>query len=243
MAKNDVVETMDLTMEGEPFDDLRRNFNIILQRLIKNMSDTDSDEAKISIAVEVKLDTEFIPEYKDGKQKGGRDIKKPTFKHKVTSAISVKDEESGVRNTEMELVWDEEQKMYVLKPVLGGEQMTMNDYMKQQADQEAKEAEQDKLTTDPDKKWMNVQQIEGPTADEGALPGPTADEGALPGPVNDDNSDNVIDGEFRELGEDETGEDGELSDEPESEEELIDDGTGEDDGYSYDEPENDTEGE
>lgn len=61
MAKNDVVETMDLTMEGEPFDELRRNFNIIIQRLIKNMSDTESDEAKISIAIDVKLDTEFIP--------------------------------------------------------------------------------------------------------------------------------------------------------------------------------------
>ena len=60
MAKNDVVETMDLTMEGEPFDELRRNFNIIIQRLIKNMSDTESDEAKISIAIDVKLDTEFI---------------------------------------------------------------------------------------------------------------------------------------------------------------------------------------
>lgn len=237
MAKNDLVETMDLTMEGEPFDELRRNFNIIIQRLIKNMSDTESDEAKISITVDVKLDTEFIPEYKDGKQNGGRDIKKPTFKHKVTSAISVKDEESGVRNTEMELVWDDEQHMYVLKPVLGGEQMTMNDYMKQQADQAAKENEQDKIETDPEKKWMNVGQIEGPVADEGALPGPVSDERALPGPADEDSPDDVIDGEFREI---ENPED-EFMDEPEGGEEMMDDG--EDDGYKYDEPDDDMEGE
>ncbi len=241
MAKNDVVETMDLTMEGEPFDDLRRNFNIILQRLIKNMNDTESDEAKISIAVEVKLDTEFIPEYKEGKQNGGRDIKKPTFKHKVTSAISVKDEESGVRNTEMEIIWDEEQKMYVLKPVLGGEQMTMNDYMKQQADQAEKEKGQDKLVTDPEKDWMNVQQIEGPVADEGALPGPVADERALPGPAEDGDSDdeNVVDGDFREIDSEDDSGDREFMKEPEDGEDMIDDG--EDDGFSYDEPEDDEE--
>ena len=216
MAKNDVVETMDLTMEGEPFDELRRNFNIIIQRLIKNMSDTESDEAKISIAIDVKLDTEFIPEYKDGKQNGGRDIKKPTFKHKVTSSMTFKDEESGVRNTEMEVVWDDEQHMYVLKPVMGAEQ------------QSEKEPKQDAIETDPKKKWMNVQQIEGPVADEGALPGP----------VEDADEDNVIDGDFREIGDNEG--DGFMNT-PESGEEMIEDG--EDDGYSYDEPEDDREDE
>lgn len=229
MAKNDVVETMDLTMEGEPFDELRRNFNIIIQRLIKNMSDTESDEAKISIAIDVKLDTEFIPEYKDGKQNGGRDIKKPTFKHKVTSSMTFKDEESVVRNTEMEVVWDDEQHMYVLKPVMGAEQMSINDYMKQQAEQQSeKEPKQDAIETDPKKKWMNVQQIEGPVADEGALPGP----------VEDADEDNVIDGDFREIGDNEG--DGFMNT-PESGEEMIEDG--EDDGYSYDEPEDDREDE
>ena len=229
MAKNDVVETMDLTMEGEPFDELRRNFNIIIQRLIKNMSDTESDEAKISIAIDVKLDTEFIPEYKDGKQNGGRDIKKPTFKHKVTSSMTFKDEESGVRNTEMEVVWDDEQHMYALKPVMGAEQMSINDYMKQQAEQQSeKEPKQDAIETDPKKKWMNVQQIEGPVADEGALPGP----------VEDADEDNVIDGDFREIGDNEG--DGFMNTQ-ESGEEMIEDG--EDDGYSYDEPEDDREDE
>ena len=217
MAKNDVVETMDLTMEGEPFDELRRNFNIIIQRLIKNMSDTESDEAKISIAIDVKLDTEFIPEYKDGKQNGGRDIKKQTFKHKVTSSMTFKDEESGVRNTEMEVVWDDEQHMYVLKPVMGAEQMSINDYMKQQAEQQSeKEPKQDAIETDPKKKWMNVQQIEGPVADEGALPGP----------VEDADEDNVIDGDFREIGDNEG--DGFMNT-PESGEEMIEDG--EDDAH------------
>lgn len=236
MAKNGVVETMDLTMEGEPFDELRRNFNIIIQRLIKNMSDTESDEAKISITVDVKLDTEFIPEYKDGKQNGGRDIKKPTFKHKVTSSISVKDEESGVRNTEMELVWDNEQNMYVLKPVMGAEQMNINDYMKQKAEQSEKEPKQDAIETDLEKKWMNVRQIEGPIADEGALPGKVADEGALPDQVEDVTEDNVIDVDFREIGD---AEDDGFMNMPESGEEMIEDG--DDDGWKYDEPEGDME--
>ena len=233
MAKNDLVKTMDLTIEGEPFDELRKNFDIIIQRLIKNMSDTNSDEAKISITVDVNLNTEFIPEFKDGKRSGGRDIKKPTFKHKVSSSISVKDEESFVRNTEMELVWDEEQDMYVLKPILGREQMSIDDYMKQKSEQEEKENEQKKLETDPKKEWMNVAQIEGPVADEGALPGQIADEGALPGPAEDDSQDNVIDGEYREISE--NSDDDEFIDMPESGEDMIDD------GFSYDEPEDDEE--
>lgn len=214
MVKNDMVETMDLTMEGEPFDELRRNFNIVIQRLIKNMNDTESDEAKISIAVEVKLDKEFIPNYVSGKVDGGRDIKKPTFKHKVTSTISVKDEESGVRNTEMELVWDDEQKMYVLKPVMGGEQMTMNDYMRQQADHASDGDNQETIATD------RVKQIGGPTANAGELPGPA-----------DDSTEDVPYADFREIGE--SGDmDGFMN---------VPDGD-EDDGYEYDEPE-DGEGE
>ena len=117
--------------------------------------------------------------------------------------------------------------------------MNINDYMKQQAEQQSeKEQKQDAIETDPEKKWMNVQQIGGPVADERALPGEVADKGALPGPVEDADEDNVIDGDFREIGDNEG--DGFMNT-PESGEEMIEDG--EDDGYSYDEPKDDREDE
>lgn len=98
-------------------------------------------------------------------------LKKPTFKHKITSSITVKDEASGNNNTEMELVYDEATKTYVLKPVLGGEQMTMNDYMRQKAEQEQAEQES----------GQNL--LEDHSA---ALPGPTED-------------DDYVEGEFGEI--------------------------------------------
>lgn len=162
---------LELTLNSDTFEGVRRSWDIVMQRLMKSMNDTNSDEAKITVSVDVKLDTEFIPNYVDGKQNGGRDIKKPTFKHKITSSITVKDEASGNNNTEMELVYDEATKTYVLKPVLGGEQMTMNDYMRQKAEQEQAEQESS----------QNL--LEDHLA---ALPGPTED-------------DDYVEGEFREI--------------------------------------------
>lgn len=187
---------LELTLNSDTFEGVRRSWDIVMQRLMKSMNDTNSDEAKITVLVDVKLDTEFIPNYVDGKQNGGRDIKKPTFKHKITSSITVKDEASGNNNTEMELVYDEVTKTYVLKPVLGGEQMTMNDYMRQKAEQEQTEQEN----------GQNL--LEGHSA---ALPGPTED-------------DDYVEGEFREVGdptdapENEENEPGDLEyDDPEEE--------------------------
>lgn len=162
---------LELTLNSDTFEGVRRSWDIVMQRLMKSMNDTNSDEAKITVSVDVKLDTEFIPNYVDGKQNGGRDIKKPTFKHKITSSITVKDEASGNNNTEMELVYDEATKTYVLKPVLGGEQMTMNDYMRQKAEQEQAEQES----------GQNL--LEDHSA---GLPGPTED-------------DDYVEGEFREI--------------------------------------------
>ncbi len=198
---------LELTLDSDTFEGVRKSFDIVMQRLMKSMADTNSDEAKITITVDVKLDTDFVPNYVDGKQNVGRDIKKPTFKHKVASAITVKDEASGNNNTEMELVYDTESKTYVLKPVMGGEQMTMADYLKQQSEHNDNEQSQNN----------------GPALLEGNTP-------LLSGPV--DSEDDVIEGEFREVDEpmnppedeepmidDGNPDDGMEYDEPESEEE------------------------
>lgn len=67
---------LELTLNSDTFEGVRRSWDIVMQRLMKSMNDTNSDEAKITVSVDVKLDTEFIPNYVDGKQNGGRDIKK-----------------------------------------------------------------------------------------------------------------------------------------------------------------------
>ena len=68
------------------------------------------------------------------------------------------------------------------------------------------------------KNWMNVPQLPGEVADEVALTGEVANNRALPGEVQNP-EDDVIDGDFREVGEGEDREDGYGYEEPEEPEE------------------------
>ena len=95
-------------------------------------------------------------------------------------------------------------------------------------------SDQEGIETSPERDYLNVKQIAGPVADEGALPGD----------VTDPDSD-AIDGDYREVdtGEAETGDfagdadtDGET---PDGDQETLPDGDNEADnaGYDYEDPE------
>ena len=106
--------------------------------------------------------------------------------------------------------------MYVLAYITGTDQRSIFD-KDQPWNQEEDEDGHDSLETDSKKEWMNVPLLPGEVADEGALPGEVADAGALPGEVADAGAlpGEVMDGDYREIG---------------GEEEFE-----EDDGYSYEE--------
>lgn len=206
----------DLTLGGEVFTELRKSFESVLQRLIKTMEDTSTDEGSITVKLDVSLKEEFVPDYVDGKQNGGRDILKPKFEHKVTSAITMKDESKGSNDTEMELAWDEETKSYVLKAV-SGQQMTMDEYLQRQAEAKA----QQEAKNEPIGIEANTPMIEGPAE-------------ALVKGMSD--AVDAIDAEFREV-EDDPETDGVFDD---SDADGEDDPDGSDDGeedFNYDEPE------
>lgn len=193
----------ELVIEDATFEEARLNFNRVLQRLFKNMIDSDSTDGSITLKIDVTLMNEYIPNYDPNVEGETRKIQKPKFKHKVSSNITVKDELSGDKNPEMQLVWDEERKMYVLAYITGTDQRSIFD-KDQPWNQEEAENRQDSLETDPKKKWMNVPMLPGEVADEGALPGEVADAGALPGEVED--------GDYREVdGEEESREDDDYS--------------------------------
>lgn len=193
----------ELVIEDATFEEARLNFNRVLQRLFKNMIDSDSTDGSIALKIDVTLMNEYIPNYDPNVEGETRKIQKPKFKHKVSSNITVKDELSGDKNPEMQLVWDEERKMYVLAYITGTDQRSIFD-KDQPWNQEEAENRQDSLETDPKKKWMNVPMLPGEVADEGALPGEVADAGALPGEVED--------GDYREVdGEEESREDDDYS--------------------------------
>ena len=188
-----VDNAQELVIEDSTFEEARQNFNRVLQRLCKNMIDSDSKEGSITLKIDVSLEREYIPNYDPDIEGESRRIEIPKFKHKVSSNITVKDELSGNKNPEMQLVWDEERQMYVLAYISGTDQRTIFD---KDAPWNQKEQQGEVMETDPEKTWMNVPLLTGEVADESALPGEVADAGALPGEVEDPEDESKEDDEY-----------------------------------------------
>lgn len=156
-----------LKIEGEIFDDLRKDINMALQKVLKEMTDKDSDEGKISIAIDIKLDKERIPDYSSGQDGKSR------FLHKVAHAINIKGERKGGINPEMAMVQEEEDKELVLTYVNNTEQRSIfDDDIQETMNRNTSEENAENL-------------IEGIVADETALPGPVEDE-ARPSDFDED---------------------------------------------------------
>lgn len=116
----------ELTLDSEMFATVRANFDLLFQRLIKKMMDNDSEDGSITLKVDVELENQWVPE--EGEHSGNEKlVHKPTIKHKVTTAVPVKDSMDGKKIPNMELVYDEKLKRYVLKYITGGDQMTIFD--------------------------------------------------------------------------------------------------------------------
>lgn len=204
-----------LDFDSDTFEDMKRDMTFVLQRLIGNMEEKGSNEGTMTLKIDITMIKEFIPNYDPDVKGETREVSKPQFKHKVTSAVKISDEKSGSLNNEMECVFDKETGIYVMVPIANTQQRSIfdSDFQKNENDEQ-----------------------EGDIIDGTAIEG--KDIPALPGPKNEGD---VIDGDFREVEEQckqETGEPGAGL------EDITDELLGEDnadDGYSYDEPDDDTE--
>ena len=208
-----------LDFDSDTFEEMKRDMNFVLQRLIGNMQEKGTNEGSMTLKIDVTMVKEFIPNYNPDIKGESREISKPQFKHKVTSAVKINDEKSGSFNNEMELVMDEDTGIFKLIPIANTQQRSIFDADFQQ---------QDKAGESEGEESAGSNAVEGK-----GVP-------LLPGP---DNSEEVIDGEYRVV----------EAKEPESNPELepgegLEDITdellgeedpenGEDDGYGYEEPE------
>ena len=111
-----------LFLEDETFEDARQRFNTVLQRLFRSMIDTESNEGSITLKMDVSMQTEYIPNHDPDIKGESRCVRLPQFAYKVSSSITVKDEQKGNKNPQMELVWDDKQQKYVLQYVANTEQ-------------------------------------------------------------------------------------------------------------------------
>lgn len=113
----------EITLDSETFDNARENFNLLLQRLFQKMEQNNSDEGTITLKVDISMMDDYITD-EEGKTKR---IVKPILKHKVSTAVPVKDSFDGKKDTGMEIVYDEDLKRYVLKYVSQGGQRSIFD--------------------------------------------------------------------------------------------------------------------
>ena len=209
----------ELRLDGELFSQVRDDFNFVLQRLLGNMQEKGADSGALTLKLEIDFDTDRILNFDPSVEGETREINKPRFKHKITSTVQIKDEKGGNMDTEMELVMDEETCYYVLQPVANTSQRTIfdNDF--------AKVSSEKAEHADPDE-----------YLEENALPGRKV--AGLPGinlPEDEAAEESLQKGETSQ-DEDYYDEDREAA--PlDGNDVLFGDSDGEDDGFSYEEPE------
>lgn len=224
----------DLYLESPVFDDARAKFNVVLQRLFKSMVGTGSNDASISLKMDVHMNKRIIENNDPDIEGETRNIMLPDFSYEVNSSIQVKDKAKGNNDPQMELVWDDEQKKYVLQYVANTTQRSIFD----KDFQDNMNGANDSDGTGQEVSTAGAYQIAGPVANEGTLPGEIADEGALPGEVQDDVHGNggqmFVDGDYREVDPE-----ADNSGDEDTEDDLGNDwgDGGEDDDYSYEDPE------
>ena len=126
-TKND----LQLSLNGDTFQAMKTDFDSILAKTIGNMEMKGANEATITIKLGVTLEKVNNGSYDEVKE-----VTKPSFKHDISSVMQVKDKKTGSLSGDYELVWDEEEKKYVMRR-LGGEQMSLFDEAVDPGEQEA----------------------------------------------------------------------------------------------------------
>lgn len=209
--------TKKLNIESDTFSTMKRDWDFVLQRLLGNMQEKGATEGSITLKVDVSFTKEFIPNYDPDIKGESREISKPKFTHKVTSAVQIKDEKKGNLDSEMELVFDEDTGEYVMRPVANTEQRTIFD-KDFQDDEAPKQDEEENRDSGP----KQIPQLPGPTEDT------------------------VIDADFKEVEETGEQEEDAREDSADGLEDVTDElmgdegqdlGEDETDDYDYDEPE------
>lgn len=147
-----------LNFDSDTLGNAKRDANFVLQRLLGNMVEKGSTNGSLTLKIDVSFAQEYILNYDPKIDGESRKINKPSFKHKVTSTVQIKDEKVGIMYTEMELAFDESSGEYVLQPVADTAQKSIfdSDFKDNMQPEEKEEPEEPK----------GIPQLPGPTGEE-----------------------------------------------------------------------------
>ena len=122
------VFEQNLHIDDTAFDGMRYDTDRVLQKLLKNMIEKESMEGSVTIKIDVSLKQEFIQNTNPDIDGETRRVLIPAFTHKIGSVMQIKDEaKGGIKYDDMEIVWDDELKEYVVKPISDTTQRTIFD--------------------------------------------------------------------------------------------------------------------
>jgi len=118
MNKTDILT---INLDSNAFAAMKSDFNTILKRTLGNMQLKESNEATMTLKLNITLDEVDVRDFDAQYDSATKKVIKPTFVHKVSSVMQIKSEESGSFKGEYELVWDDETQEFVMRPIYDGQ--------------------------------------------------------------------------------------------------------------------------
>ena len=109
----------DLNLEGDTFNALKNDFNMVLRKTLSNMESKGSELAELTVKLKIQLKKEKAS---GAGEQIPRDIIVPKFDHKVSSVMQIKAEVSGSLGGEYELVWDTERNEWIMREIVDPQQ-------------------------------------------------------------------------------------------------------------------------
>lgn len=126
MNRNDILT---LNIDSNAFAAMKEDFNKVLRRTLSNMQTKESDAATLTVKLSISLSEIEVPDLNAGSNFATRKAYKPRFDHKINSVMQIKTEESGSLRGEYELVWDEDEQDFVMRPIDNGQRTLFDDDM------------------------------------------------------------------------------------------------------------------
>lgn len=116
-----------LSLNGDTFNGFKSDFDQMLRNLLTEMEKRDSDEATINIKMTVGLEKSEERDFEITAYEAMKEITKPTFKHEISTVMTVKNKKSGTLGGNYKLVWDSEAHQYVMREIDDGQRSLFDD--------------------------------------------------------------------------------------------------------------------
>ena len=117
----------ELNLSSDAFNAFKTDFNLMLRQILFAMESKEAEEGTMAIKFNISLDKESIPDSQAQYPDALREITRPTFKHAITSQITLKSQTTGQLKGDYELVWDKETSSYIIKPIDDGQTSLFDD--------------------------------------------------------------------------------------------------------------------